>query len=149
MLKCVENCGPRHQSKRMPLARCQKIFKFTLYINFFKKPNIKIYYIYFLILYYLLAQKKKGNWKIAQGCRLYPTFLIPLNSFHKISAIRSTSSCATSIVNASLIYRNIQVSDGVESEWFYEQSACTYNLAWYFLMCQYRENVHREDCMPA
>ena len=44
MLKCVENCGPRHPPKRVPWARCRKIFKITLiHINFFKKPNEKIY----------------------------------------------------------------------------------------------------------
>ena len=40
MPKCVKNCGPRHPPKRMPWARCQKIFKF-IHINFFKKPNKK------------------------------------------------------------------------------------------------------------
>ena len=67
MLKCVENCGPRHPPKIVPWARCQKIFKFTLNINFFKKPNKKntiepksytaMLLNFFLIPYCLLAQK--------------------------------------------------------------------------------------------
>ena len=41
MLKCVENCGTKHRSKRVPWARCQEIFKFTLYIYIFSRNQTK------------------------------------------------------------------------------------------------------------
>ena len=38
------NFGPRHSPKKMPWARCQKIFKFTLYISIFLRNQIKKIY---------------------------------------------------------------------------------------------------------
>ena len=32
---------PTHPPKRVPVARCQKVFKFTLYTQFFFKNQIK------------------------------------------------------------------------------------------------------------
>ena len=67
MLKCVENCGPRHPHKWVPWARCQKIFKFTL-----QRVILRCYYIRFLILYCLLAEKKieTGKWPKAADSSL-------------------------------------------------------------------------------
>ena len=78
MLKCVENCGPRHPPKRVPWARWQKFFNFTLYINVFlrnqtknlqqsRRVILRCYYICFMILYCLLAQKK---WKLKNDPRV-------------------------------------------------------------------------------
>ena len=65
--------GPRHPLWRVPWARCQKIFKFT-HINFFKKPNKKIYnkakelhcdvttfFIWFFIFYFPKKCKLKNG----------------------------------------------------------------------------------------
>ena len=41
MLKCVENCGPRHPPKRVPWARYRKVFKFILYVYIFLRHQIK------------------------------------------------------------------------------------------------------------
>ena len=41
MLKCVENRDPRHPPKKVPWARCQKMFKFTLYVSIFFRDQIK------------------------------------------------------------------------------------------------------------
>ena len=74
MLKYVENCGPRHPPKRVPWVRCQIFFNF-IHINFFTQPKKNYnrarviprrYYICFLILHCLLAQKK---WKLKNCCK--------------------------------------------------------------------------------
>ena len=41
MLKCVENCIPRNAPKTVPWARCQKMFKFTLYTSIFLRNQSK------------------------------------------------------------------------------------------------------------
>ena len=77
MLECVENCGPRHPPKRVPWARCQKFFKFTLYIYIFlRNQTKKIYnrakelycdatwFVFWFFIVYL--PKKNGNWKMTQ-----------------------------------------------------------------------------------
>ena len=92
MLKCLENCGLRHPPKRVPWARCQKIFKFTLYIQLFSRNQTKkitvvpktytamLLYLFFDSL--LLTCQKK--WKLKNGPRL-PTlpyiflFILPYN----------------------------------------------------------------------
>ena len=96
-----------------------------MHLNFFKKPNLKnlqqsqrvilkCYYICFLILYCLLAQKK---WKLKNGLRL-PTlpyiFIYMYNSLKTITAVlireawkgkpqKSTLKCSFSITNQSVI----------------------------------------------
>ena len=85
MLKCVKNCGPKQPPKRVPWARCQKIFKFTYTYKFFLKTKQKKFTIepksypamllyLFLILYCLLTKKK---WNLKNDPRL-PT--LPLNT---------------------------------------------------------------------
>ena len=44
MLKCIENCGLRHLTKRVARAKCQKIFKLTLYIYIFLRNQTKKIY---------------------------------------------------------------------------------------------------------
>ena len=81
MLKCVENCGPRHRLWRLPWARCQKMFKFTLYIYIFLRNQSKkftiepksntamLLYLFFNSLLSICLKK----WKLKNGPRL-PTF---------------------------------------------------------------------------
>ena len=75
------------------MARCQKICKFILIMSIFLRNQTKKFTIepksYTAILLYLylnryclLAQKKNGNWKMAQGCRLSPNF--PIHSHEHI-----------------------------------------------------------------
>ena len=59
---------------------------YFIHINFFEKPNKKIYsrakelscdvtiFLFWFFIVYLL--KKNGNWKMAQSCWLFPTWII-------------------------------------------------------------------------
>ena len=81
--------GPRPKAKEGALGQMSKNFQvYFICINFFEKPNKKIYnrakewycdatifVIWFFIVY---LPEKNGNWRKAQGCRLSPTFVLPL-----------------------------------------------------------------------
>ena len=78
MLKRIENC-PKPPPKRVPWARYQKVFKFTLHRHkFSEKSNKKNYNIakelysdttIFVFQFFIgYLPKKHGKLKMAQGC---------------------------------------------------------------------------------
>ena len=82
---------PKAPAKEGTLSQMSKNFQvYVIHINFFKKPNKKIdnrakelywdttIFVFWFVIVYL--QKKNGNWKMAQGCRLSPTLYFNGNS---------------------------------------------------------------------
>ena len=77
---------PKAPAKEDALSQMSTNFQvYFIHINFFKKPNKKIYnrakelycdatiFVFWFFILYL--PKKNGNWKMTQGCRLSPTWL--------------------------------------------------------------------------
>ena len=75
---------PKAPAKEDALGQMSKNFQvYFIHINFFKKPNKRIYnrakelyydatiFVFWFFIVYL--PKKNENWKMTQGCRLSPT----------------------------------------------------------------------------
>ena len=83
MLKCVENCGPRHPPKKGALGQMSKNFQIHfIYINIFKKQNKKIYnrvkelycdatiFVFWFFIVYLPKEMETEKWPKAAGSPL-------------------------------------------------------------------------------